>query len=351
MDRVNSFISLRGRKVLRNKCEPLMPNYCTVLSTASSALCSNNLTTSTTNPLWTNIPTSENNMTNTTTLNYTFTRTQTTISEPIYTLSSSSSTPHSSGSNIGIETWARNLTTPILYPSSQTFNFSAPPNVTQSASVNLKLSSLWEDASIYGWLLSTINLFYPTFSRNSCAFQRCWARLITRSYAKYSIVFGTPGTSLIKLFKISDDNRFDRLLHQTGLGDRQPIELLSELRTLLGESCNVGTDLGKLLRKLFLNRLPPQVRLILAGSPQPTLDLMAQRADDIMAKMATTLSLNSNPTQLLQNQIFEQRLDQLTDAIVVSITGFVCSSRARRLANKGHPRITLTCQRTNFRFA
>ena len=80
--------------------------------------------------------------------------------------------------------------------------------------------------------------------------------------------YQTLKQALIKLYKISDDNRFDRLLHQTDLGDRKPTELLSELRTLLGESCNVGTDLDKLLRKLFLNRLPPQVRLFLAGSPQ-----------------------------------------------------------------------------------
>ena len=132
--------------------------------------------------------------------------------------------------------------------------------------------------------------------------------------------YQTLKQALIKLYKISDDNLLDRLLHQTDLGDRKPTELLSELRTFLGESCNVGTDLDKLLRKLFLDRLPPQVRLILAGSPQPTLDLMAQRADDIMATIATTPSLNSNPTQLLQNQIFERRLDQLTNAIEASIT-------------------------------
>ena len=46
---------------------------------------------------------------------------------------------------------------------------------------------------------------------------------------------------------------------------------------------------------------------------------MAQRADDIMATMGTTPFLNLNPTQLLQNQIFERRLDQLTDAIKASI--------------------------------
>ena len=62
--------------------------------------------------------------------------------------------------------------------------------------------------------------------------------------------------ALIKLYKISNDNRFDRLWHQTDLGDRKPTELLSELCTLLGESCSAGIDLGKLLRKLFLDRLP-----------------------------------------------------------------------------------------------
>ena len=113
--------------------------------------------------------------------------------------------------------------------------------------------------------------------------------------------YQTLKQALIKLYKISDDNHLDRLLHQTDSGDRKPTELLSELRTLPGESCNVGTDLDKLLRKLFLDRLPPQVRLILAGSFQPTLDLMAQRADDIMATMTTAPFLNSNPTQLLQN--------------------------------------------------
>ena len=126
-------------------------------------------------------------------------------------------------------------------------------------------------------------------------------------------------TSVNQIVQNSDHNRLDRLLHQTDLGDRKPTELLSELRSLLGESCNVGTDLDKLLRKLFLHRLPPQVRLILAGSPQPTLDLMAQRADNIMATMSSAPSLNWNAAQLLHNQMFERRLDQLTDAVKTSL--------------------------------
>ena len=131
--------------------------------------------------------------------------------------------------------------------------------------------------------------------------------------------YQTLKKALIKLYKISDDNRFDCLLHQTDLGDRKPSELLSELRTLLGESCSDNADLNKLLHKLFLDKLPPQVRLVLAGSPQPTLERTAQRVDDIMATISSAPSLNSNAAQLLHNQMFERHLDQLTDALEASL--------------------------------
>ena len=151
MDCLNSFLSLRGSKIPRRKFKSMSPKYNAVSSVVSSASYSDNLTISTANPLSTNISTSAIDMANITTLNDILTRTRTPISEPIYTLSSSSSTPHSSGSKIGIETWARNLTTPILHPSPQTFNFPAPHTINQSPPINLKLPSLWED-DIELWL-------------------------------------------------------------------------------------------------------------------------------------------------------------------------------------------------------
>ena len=171
--------------------------------------------------------------------------------------------------------WARNLTTPILRPSSQTFKFSAPPIINQSPPINLKLPSLWED-DIELWLAAVDHQFILS---NICTEQRRFSAMLgALDYSvirKVQHIIGNPGKqpyqtlkqALIKLYKISDDNHFDRLLHQTDLGDRKLTEVLSELRTLLGESCNVGTDFGKLLRKLFLDQLPPQVLLILAGSP------------------------------------------------------------------------------------
>ena len=126
---------------------------------------------------------------------------------------------------------------------------------------------------------------------------------------------------MLKLYKINNNDRFDHLLHRTNLGYRKPSELLSELRTLLGASrhaCCNNADLNKLLKKLFLDKLPPQVRSILTGFPQSTLELTAQCADDIMATMSFGPSLNSNAAQLLQNQMIEQRLDKFTDAVTTS---------------------------------
>ena len=115
MDRVSSFLSLRGRKVPRHKFEPLTPDCRTVSSTASSASCSNNLTTSSANLLSTHIPTTANTIIHARVTEGSLALTQTVISEPIYTSSSSSSTPHFSSSNTGIETCAQNLTTPNLH--------------------------------------------------------------------------------------------------------------------------------------------------------------------------------------------------------------------------------------------
>ena len=117
MDRINSFLLLRGSKIPRRKLKLMSPKYNAVSSVVSSVSCSNNLTTSTTNLLSINIPTTANNIPHARISKGSLALTQTLISEPIYTSSSSSSAPHSSSSSTGRETWAQNLTTPNLYHS------------------------------------------------------------------------------------------------------------------------------------------------------------------------------------------------------------------------------------------
>ena len=66
--------------------------------------------------------------------------------------------------------------------------------------------------------------------------------------------------AFLKLYKISDNDLFDQLLYRTNLNDREPYELLFELRTLLGTSRSDNVDLNKLLSKLLLDNLRAQER-------------------------------------------------------------------------------------------
>ena len=113
MDRLNSFLSLRGSKIPRRKFKSMSPKYKAIFSVVSSALCSNNLTTSTTNLILTNIPTTANNIPHAHDIEGSLALTQTLISKPSHMCSSSSSTTHSSPwiHRNGIEMWAQNLTT------------------------------------------------------------------------------------------------------------------------------------------------------------------------------------------------------------------------------------------------
>ena len=280
----------------------MSPKYNTVFSIVSSASCSNDSVTSTSNCVSTNISTSSNTVTCTRISVGNLALATTLISEPIYTISSSWSKPHSLCSSVGIKTWAQNLITPHINPSSQTFNFSTPSNNNQSPPVNLNLPSFWEK-DIELWLAAVEHQFI--LSNIFTEQRRFSAMLDTLDYnviRRVQNIIRNPGNqtyhslkkALIELYKISDNDRFDHLLHRIDLGDRKPSELLSEFRKLLGESYSENTYPSKLLTKLFLDKLPPQVRLILAGSPRPTLKLRAQRADDIMLTMSSALSLNSN---------------------------------------------------------
>ena len=155
--------------------------------------------------------------------------------------------------------------------SPQTFDFSAPPIINQSLPINLKLPSLWED-DIKLWLAAVDHQFNLS---NICTEQRRFSAML--GALDYCIIrkvqpiirnqpYQRLKRALIKLYKISDNDRYDCLLHYTDLGNRKLSELLSELRTLLGESCSNNADLSKLLHKLFLDKLPPQVSLVLTVS-------------------------------------------------------------------------------------
>ena len=91
---------------------------------------------------------------------------------------------------------------------------------------------------------------------------------------------------LIQRTTASEQQRVQMLLTEEELGDRKPSQLLRRMEQLVGEQ---KLDKG-ILKQLFLQRLPPNIRLILASTSDAiTLTALAELADRILEVHIPTL--------------------------------------------------------------
>lgn len=97
--------------------------------------------------------------------------------------------------------------------------------------------------------------------------------------------------ALIRNFTESEQRRAQQFVSGLQLGDRKPSHLLNDLRRVGGE----GQD-EKLLKVLWLNRLPVQVQTCLAAVTSP-LDALAELADSVMETFRVSESFGVNAVQ------------------------------------------------------
>ena len=94
---------------------------------------------------------------------------------------------------------------------------------------------------------------------------------------------------LVKRTAASEQRRLQQLFSMEELGDRKPTQLLRRFQQLLGDKA--GAIDPSLLRELFLQRLPANVRMILASTAEGTsLDNLATLADKVMEVAVPTVS-------------------------------------------------------------
>ena len=162
------------------------------------------------------------------------------------------------------------------------------PPVVASTSINIKLPPFWPaDPAV--WFAQV----EATFATKRLSSQKTKFDFVVASLSPEvvtevrDLVLRPPDDNpydvlketLIKRTAASEQKRLQQLFQAEELGDRKPTQLLRHMHQLLGD--RTGFD-EAFLRELFLQRLPSNVRMVLAASPSTTpLENLAELADRV----------------------------------------------------------------------
>ena len=141
---------------------------------------------------------------------------------------------------------------------------------------------------------------------------------------------------LIKRTAASEQRKLQQLLGGEELGDRKPTQLLRRMQQLLGDKLSASADANSFLRELFLQRLPPNVRMVLA-STDGSMDLnnLADMADKVMEVATPAISAITNPRgDSSEVKQLREEVTRLAD-LVASLT---TQSRSRPRSTSRHRR-------------
>ena len=85
--------------------------------------------------------------------------------------------------------------------------------------------------------------------------------------------------ALVKIFGQTEEHQLHQLLHACESGNCKPTELLAKKRKLLGVK---GSPV--LLKKLFMDRLPANVKRVLVAGPMDDMDGITRRGDRVLVE-------------------------------------------------------------------
>ena len=125
--------------------------------------------------------------------------------------------------------------------------------------------------------------------------------------------YDTLKQQLIQRTCLPEQRRLQQLFHSMELGDRKPTKLLRRMHQLLGDGATAAE--GPLLRQLFLQRLPSNVRMLLAATGEDkSLEEIAELADKIIDGAPPSLSAitPSSPDEI---EALRAEVKRLTEVI------------------------------------
>ncbi|KRY28926.1 hypothetical protein T03_16089, partial [Trichinella britovi] len=145
---------------------------------------------------------------------------------------------------------------------------------------------------------------------------------------------------LLERYGESDDDRFNALMNSARAGDTKPSQLLREMRRNCGKDLDPNTCFFK---KLFLQRLPLNIQMILRANTYSNIEEMANKADELIAlsnngsgSICAVKKVNGDKAPTLEERIedLEERFRSLNrrpdDAPRTPSPKRLSSSRARR---------------------
>lgn len=133
---------------------------------------------------------------------------------------------------------------------------------------------------------------------------------------------------LIKRTAASEQRKLQQLISGEELGDRKPTQLLRRMQQLLGDKLGGGSD--DFLRELFLQRLPGNVRMVLASAdPSTDIEKLADMADKIIEVSTPPVVAALSPTSHTDSSEFQQLRDQVS-RLADLVTSLSRETRPRR---------------------
>jgi len=104
---------------------------------------------------------------------------------------------------------------------------------------------------------------------------------------------------LIKCTDTLEQRRLQQLFNAEKLCDKKPTQLLRRMQQLLGEKAT-NTD-AAFMREIFLQRLPPNVRMVLASTPDTgNIEDLAQLANKVVEVAVPAVASINTSTELQQ---------------------------------------------------
>ena len=147
--------------------------------------------------------------------------------------------------------------------------------------------------------------------------------------------YSTLKTELIKRTAASEQRNLQQLISGEELGDRKATQLLRRMQQLLGDHMDTSSQSKAFLCELFLQRLPANVRMVLASTDTTTeLQKLADMVDKIMDVATPTVSsIDSGDSSEVSE--LSQEVGRLAE-LVASLT--TCYSRPHnRNISKSRP--------------